>query len=195
MNWREVLPKNVLDQMLPHKTNPNYKRPSFMDIFAEILLVMAKRSSCLFAEIGGIIIDEEENRIIASGYNGPPAGCDNCYEVGCARIENGEIKKGGGRCRGLHGELNVFLHATKYGIKTKGLSMVASFKPCFECSKMISNSGLKRIYYLFEYKRVGEDTRPEEILKKAKIETIHYRSAYLEELSDYKRIAKVLENF
>ena len=42
MNWREVLPKNVLDQMLPHKTNPNYKRPSFMDIFAEILLVMAK---------------------------------------------------------------------------------------------------------------------------------------------------------
>ena len=195
MNWQESVPDKILKQMIHGKIQPDYKRLSFMDLFAQMLLITPKRSSCLFVEAGALIIDQEENRILASGYNGPPSGGDNCFEVGCSRVVDGEIRKGEGRCRGLHGEVNAILHTVKYGIITKGMSMMSSRKPCYDCAKIIANSGLNKVYYLFDYNRKGEDERPEETLKKANIELIKYESTYLKSLPDYKNNSRVFENY
>lgn len=195
MSWQNDIPQEITDQMLPWKTQPGYKRLSFMDMFAHILIITPKRSSCLFVDAGALIIDEKENRIVTSGYNGPPSGGDNCFEVGCSRIVKGEIRKGEGRCRGLHGEVNTLLHALKYRIKINGFSMMSSRKPCYDCSKIIANSGLKKVYYLFDYSREGEDRRPEETLSKAKIELIKYESGYLKDLPEYKEGKMGLKNY
>lgn len=195
MEWQKGTPQEILKQMIQHKLSLNYERPSFMDISARILLIVPGKSSCLFAEIGALIIDEKAKRVLASGYNGPPSGCENCFEVGCARVVNGEIKKGENRCRGLHGELNTILHTTRYGIKITGLSMFCSFKPCYDCAKIIANSGLVRVFYLFEYHRQNEDNRPKDVLEKAKIELVKYESEYLLGIPEYRENKKIIENF
>lgn len=195
MGWQNDVSQKIIDQMLPWKTLSGYKRLSFMDMFAHILIITPKRSSCLFVDAGALIIDEKENRILTSGYNGPPSGGDNCFEVGCSRIVEGKIRKGEGLCRGLHGEVNTILHALKYGIEINSFSMMSSRKPCYDCSKIIANSGLKKVYYLFDYNRQGEDRRPEETLNKAGIQIIKYESEYLKSLHEYNESKKGLENY
>lgn len=195
MNWQKNVPDEILKQMIEEKIQLNYKRLSFMDLFAQTLLITPKRSSCLFVEVGALILDQKENRIVASGYNGPPSCGDNCIEIGCSRIVSGEIKKGEGLCRGIHAEINALLQALKYGIKIGGMSMLSSRKPCYDCAKIIAGSGLNKVYYLFGYKRKGEDERPEETLAKAKIETIKYESEYLKNLPEYKKNLEGSENY
>ena len=41
------------------------------------------RSNCLSRQIGAVIV--KDNRQIATGYNGTPAGIKNCFEGGCPR--------------------------------------------------------------------------------------------------------------
>ncbi len=113
--WAKSVPKETLKRMIPEKLNASYKRPSFKDILAEQVLVMVKRSACLFYNAGTVIFKNDQ--ILSFGYNGPAKGDVHCYDVGCSRIVNGELKESSGLCRGSHAELNAIGNAAKNGIK------------------------------------------------------------------------------
>ena len=121
-------------------------RPSWPEYFMAIAKMVAKRSTCLRRSVGAILV--KDKRILATGYNGAPAGLKHCEEVGCLR-ESSSIPSGQRHelCRGLHAEQNVIIQAAYHGISIKGATLYCTNKPCVICSKMLINSGIRKIYY------------------------------------------------
>lgn len=102
-------------------------------------------------QVGAILI--KEDRIISVGYNGMPSGgtneCENIvgYVKDMAHTPLLETKPGL-----VHAEMNAIAFAAKNGVATNGCTMVVTHSPCFECSKLIVQSGITDIYYKEEYR-------------------------------------------
>ena len=83
----------------------------------------------------GAVISDDKNRIVSLGYNGFPRGVNDCEE-----ILNDRSKK---LPRVLHAEENAILFAQK---DLEGFSLyVFPFQPCSMCSRIIIQSGIKRV--------------------------------------------------
>ncbi|MCQ1528516.1 deoxycytidylate deaminase [Lutispora saccharofermentans] len=119
-------------------------RPSWDEYFMEIAELVKKRSTCLRREVGAIIV--KDNRILSTGYNGAPKGLKHCRETGCIRsdlnVPSGERHE---LCRGLHAEQNAIIQAAVFGAAIDGATIYITLFPCVVCTKMIINSGIKRI--------------------------------------------------
>jgi dCMP deaminase len=130
-----------------------------------IAKMVAKRSTCLRRSVGAILV--KDKRILATGYNGAPAGLRHCEEVGCLR-ESASIPSGQRHelCRGLHAEQNVIIQAAYHGISIKGATLYCTNKPCVICSKMLINAGIQKIYYEEGY----DDALSDQMLAEAGVE-------------------------
>jgi len=119
-------------------------RPSWDEYFMEIAEIAKKRSTCVRRQVGAVIV--KDNRILATGYNGAPKGLKHCGEIGCLRarlnIPSGERHE---LCRGLHAEQNAIIQAAVFGVAIEGATIYTTLSPCVLCTKMIINSGIKRI--------------------------------------------------
>lgn len=144
-------------------------RPTWPEYFMSITDLVAKRSTCLRRSVGAILV--KEKRILATGYNGAPAGLRHCAEVGCLR-ENESIPSGTRHelCRGLHAEQNLIIQAAYHGIPINGATLYCTNKPCVICSKMIINAGIEKIIYAEGY----DDRLSEEMFEEAGIELVRY---------------------
>jgi dCMP deaminase len=111
-----------------------------------ITRLVARRSTCLRRSVGAVLV--KDKRILATGYNGAPAGLRHCEEVGCLR-ESSSVPSGVRHelCRGLHAEQNVIIQAAYHGIPIRGSTLYCTNKPCVICSKMLINAGIELIYY------------------------------------------------
>ena len=108
--------------------------------------------------MGAIIV--KDRMIISDGYNGTPSGFDNCCED-----KNNETN-----WFVLHAEANAILKTAASNHNCKDSTLYLTMSPCRECSKLIHQSGIKRVVYLNKYK----DTTGIEFLKRAQVETTHF---------------------
>jgi dCMP deaminase len=119
-------------------------RPTWDEYFVEIARLVASRSTCLRRQVGAVMV--KDKNILATGYNGTPSGIRHCSEVGCLRqqmnVPSGERHE---LCRGLHAEQNAIIQAAKHGVNIDGAVLYCTHSPCIICSKMLINSGIKRI--------------------------------------------------
>lgn len=130
---------------------PN-KRKDWDHYFMDIAVVVSSRSNCSRPAKGAVIV--RDRRIISTGYNGTPMGTKNCNEGGCARCAATTDKTSGSNlteCTCCHAEENSIVQAAKNGISTDGATIYSTFLPCFWCTKMIINSGIKRVVTLENY--------------------------------------------
>jgi len=145
------------------------ERPSWDEYFMTITKVVATRSTCLRRHVGAILV--KDKRILATGYNGAPAGLKHCSEVGCLR-KDASIPSGTRHelCRGLHAEQNAIIQAANHGISIRGATLYCTNKPCVICSKMIINAGISRVYYEEGY----NDPLADQMLAEAKVEMVRF---------------------
>lgn len=121
--------------------------------FMEMAKLVGTWSTC-FQEnrhVGSVIV--RDKRIIATGYNGAPSGIENCVEKGeCLRKKMG-IESGTRQeiCYATHAEQNAIVQAAKLGISVEGATIYVTHRPCTICTKLIINSGIKRIVYGYNY--------------------------------------------
>lgn len=125
-------------------------RPSWPEYFMDITKLVSRRTTCLRRAVGAILV--KEKRILATGYNGAPAGLRHCEEVGCLR-EDSSIPSGTRHelCRGLHAEQNAIIQAAYHGLAIAGATLYCTNKPCVICSKMLINAGIRQIFYAEGY--------------------------------------------
>lgn len=146
------------------------KRPSWDDYFMEMTKLTATRSSCLRRHVGAVLV--KETRVIATGYNGAPAGVTHCEVTGCLRqklnVPSGQRHE---LCRGLHAEQNAIIQAALYGVSTEGTTIYCTTKPCSICTKMIINAKITKIVYGEYY----EDSLADELLKDTDIRILQYK--------------------
>lgn len=128
--------------------------------------MVASRSTCLRRHVGAILV--KDKRILATGYNGAPAGLKHCEEVGCLR-QSASVPSGMRHelCRGLHAEQNAIIQAACHGISIKGATLYCTNKPCIICTKMIINAGIRTVYFKDGY----DDPLADEMLTEAGVRT------------------------
>lgn len=100
----------------------------------------ASLSHCNRKQVGAIIV--KDKMIISDGYNGTPAGFDNCCEN-----EHGET-----HWYVLHAEANAILKVAKSTNNCKGATLYLTLSPCKDCSKLILQAGIKRVVFIHAYK-------------------------------------------
>lgn len=128
------------------------ERESWQEYFMKIAFIVSNRSTCLSAPKGAIIV--KDKRIIATGYSGAPAGIKDCkYGYGFCNKRKLGFRSGEGHnyCLAVHAEANAILQAASLGIPVNDTIMFCTHKPCFDCFKLIINSGIKKIYYHEDY--------------------------------------------
>jgi dCMP deaminase len=113
-------------------------------------LLASMRSTCVRRRVGAVIVTNR--RVLATGYNGSPAGTRHCTEIGCLRQELG-IPSGERHeiCRGSHAEMNAIAQAASSGTAINGCSVYCTAEPCSMCSKLLINAGCDRVVYLEQY--------------------------------------------
>lgn len=133
-----------------HENIPNKEWDMY---FMRIAREVAQNSKCLSRSIGAVIVRDKS--VIATGYNGPPRGVDQCwkrnptFERKCPRQVMG-FKSGQGleHCIAGHAERNALIQAARFGIATKGASLVCYCgPPCKDCMIEIINAGIIEIVY------------------------------------------------
>ena len=120
-------------------------------------------SYCKRKQVGAIIV--KDRMIISDGYNGTPSGFENCSEV----------EEGLTRWDVLHAEANAILKVARSTQSCEGATLYITLSPCKECSKLIHQSGIKRVVYHNGYR----DDSGLQFLIKAGIDVQHI--AVLEE--------------
>jgi len=113
---------------------------------------VADRSTCNRAKVGAVIV--RDKNILATGYNGAPAGLPHCIDVGCliyeSRTPSGDIEE---NCfRTIHAEINAIAQAAKNGAWIRDAHIYITHTPCIHCFKVLINTGIKRVLYEKPYK-------------------------------------------
>jgi len=118
----------------------------------QVCHVAAGRSTCTRASVGAVIV--RDRTVLATGYNGAPAGLPHCSEEGCLVYTS--IDPDGTReenCfRTIHAEINAIAQAAKNGVSIQDSSIYVTHSPCIHCLKVIINTGIKSVYYERPYK-------------------------------------------
>ena len=126
-------------------------RPSKDKYYMDIAKAVCRRSTCIKRKYGCVIVNNDE--IIATGYNGNPRGMTNCCDTGkCLRLDKPHNTGDYSDCHSVHAEQNAMLSASRrdmigakmylYG-EEGGIEIEA--KPCPICSRMIANSGIRKV--------------------------------------------------
>ena len=101
--------------------------------------IWAENSYCIRRKVGALIV--KDKMIISDGYNGTPSGFENVCED-----ENGKTKP-----YVLHAEANAITKLAKSANNGDGATLYITAMPCIECSKLIIQSGIKRVVYCDSY--------------------------------------------
>ena len=170
---------------------------NFDSVYLKIAEIWAQNSFARRAKVGAIIV--KDNRIISDGFNGTPIGFDNtCEEYHCHLLQDNvvecpvstgitivnKLKENTHACyvcsgcncsemvtkkEVLHAEANAIMKLCQSTQSSEGATMYITLSPCFNCSKLIIQAGIKRVVYKEQYR----ETAGLELLKDAGIEVVH----------------------
>jgi dCMP deaminase len=130
------------------------KQNKYDKAYLRIAAEWSKLSYCKRKQVGAIIV--RDKMIISDGYNGTPSGFENCCED----------ELGLTQWYVLHAEANAILKVARSTQTCDNATLYITLSPCKECSKLIHQSGIKRVVYKNGYR----DTSGIDFLVKAGIE-------------------------
>lgn len=115
------------------------------DAYMDIALAMASRSTCFDKQVG-CCITNEQNEIIATGYNGAPKGMKDCLQYGeCIK----ERASNDALCPSAHAEQNALLQCR---VPEQIHTIYTTLSPCINCIRIIMNTPCQRIVFLEQHK-------------------------------------------
>ena len=101
--------------------------------------IWAENSYCKRRQVGALVV--KDKMIISDGYNGTPSGFENV-------CENNNVTKP----YVLHAEANAITKLARSSNNSEGSTLYVTASPCIECSKLIIQSGIKRVVYAEKYR-------------------------------------------
>lgn len=110
-----------------------------LNLYLDLAERIAQESYCKRLQVGAVIV--KDGNIISFGYNGTPSGTPNKCEENNVTFSYV-----------LHAESNAITKACKSPISTEGATMYLTHSCCVECAKLIIQSGIKKVYYLKDYR-------------------------------------------
>jgi dCMP deaminase len=149
-------------------------KPKFQKLYNNIAHEVAKMSHARRLQVGAVIV--KDDRVISMGYNGMPAGWENNCEdkvwdpgaggwlgpeefdaqypyEGWHETAQRNVRYGlKTKSEVLHAESNAIAKLAKSSDSGLGADIFVTHAPCMECSKLIFQSGIRRVYYSQDYR-------------------------------------------
>lgn len=110
-------------------------------IYLQMAQAWGKNSHCSRMKVGCLMVKDKS--IISDGYNGSPTGFPNVCED-----ENNVTLP-----HVLHAEANAITKLAKSTQSSDGSTIYVTLSPCFECSKLIIQAGIKRVVFSEVYRK------------------------------------------
>jgi dCMP deaminase len=142
------------------------KQVQFDRRYLEMARIWAENSYCKRRKVGALIV--KEKMIISDGYNGTPAGFENVCEDEDFRTKPYV----------LHAEANAITKVAKSNNSSEDATLYVTTSPCMECSKLIIQSGIKRVVFCDRY----HNTDGLNLLYRAGIDVVYIN---LDETNEY----------
>jgi len=117
-------------------------------VFLEMATSFASLSKAVRRKVGCIIVNN--GQVISNGFNGTPSGFDN----NCEEFDTSATYPGGlvTKAEVLHAESNALMKLAMSTNSSKGATMYLTCAPCYDCSKLIIQSGVVRVVYSEGYR-------------------------------------------
>lgn len=100
-------------------------------------------SCCTRKKVGALIV--KDGTIISDGFNGTPKGFNNECED-CDGNTHWYV---------LHAEANAILKVARSTQNVEGATLYVTVSPCKDCTKLIIQSGIKRVVYAEDYREIS----------------------------------------
>lgn len=133
-------------------------RPTRLDTLMVVAEAFAARSTCDRLHVGAVFATA--GRIVATGYNGAPAGINHCPPG----PHDGPCK------RAVHAEQNAIAFAAQHGTTLRGSVLVITHMPCLNCSLMLVNTGIIGV----TYKKPFRDLSGVNLLREVGVDVLPY---------------------
>lgn len=114
---------------------PQSKQDKIDRLYLRMAYVWAENSYCNRNKVGCLLV--KNRTIISDGYNGTPTGFPNQ----CEDTENKTLSTV------LHAEANAITKISKSTNSAEGATLYVTLSPCFDCAKLIIQSGIKRVVF------------------------------------------------
>ena len=119
--------------------------------------IWAENSYCRRRQVGALIV--KNKMIISDGYNGSPSGFENiCEDASGTTLPYV-----------LHAEANAITKVARSNNSSEDSTLYVTASPCMECSKLIIQSGIRRVVFEELY-RITDGI---DLLRRAGIEVVH----------------------
>lgn len=139
------------------KINIDADKQSILDRrYLRMAGIWSENSYCKRRQVGALIV--RDNMIISDGYNGTPSGFPNVCEENNVTFPYV-----------LHAEANAITKVARSNNSSDGATLYVTASPCMECSKLIIQSGIKRVVFSDLY-RIQDGL---DFLRRAGIEVVH----------------------
>ena len=136
----------------------NHEKQELLDKrYLRMASIWAENSYCQRRKVGAILVKDQ--MIISDGFNGTPAGFENVCED-----TDGTTKP-----YVLHAEANAITKVARSNNSSNGSTLYITASPCLECSKLIIQSGIRRVVYNDLY-RITDGL---DLLHRAGLECVH----------------------
>lgn len=136
---------------------PDKKQFKLDVVYLRMSKEWATNSKCKRSQVGCLVV--KNKTIISDGYNGTPTGFPN----ECEDCNNNTLDYV------LHAEANAITKLAKNTVSAFESTMYVTLSPCYDCAKLIIQSGIKRMVFSEFYR----DTSSLDLLNQAGIEIIY----------------------
>lgn len=171
----------------------NERQTLYDRVYMHMALAVSNLSYAIRHKVGAVIVSSD-GQVVSQGFNGTPSGFTNVceyaidkdgfinhsnpeYSDNSKELDDAEFKfvvecnenpdfKLKTKPIVLHAESNAITKCAKWGSSTSGATLYVTMSPCIECSKLIIQSGIKRVVYLEQYR----DTSGIDLLKDSNVE-------------------------
>jgi len=108
-------------------------------VYLEMADSLSSLSKAERKKVGCLIV--KDTQIISEGYNGTPKGFPNTCEY------FDDVGESYTKREVLHAEANAITKLAKSTNSCAGATIYVTCSPCFDCSKLIIQAGVKRLVY------------------------------------------------
>lgn len=94
-------------------------------------------------KVGGILVSNKEQGIIATGFNGFIRGAPD-ERLPKVRPDKYSVIQ--------HCEQNIVAHCARYGISSRDTTLYITLSPCLQCIRQLYNAGIMKVVYRDKYR-------------------------------------------
>ena len=123
------------------------QRPDWDTYYLGIADAVAARAECSRRKVGAVIV--RDHSIVATGYNGAPAGHRSCLDGSCPRATSSSEPGTGyaaSGCVAIHAETNAIIRAGRE--RCLGATIYVTAPPCDLCAPLIKAAGIKQVVWM-----------------------------------------------